>query len=297
MNKIFSVLFAAACVLLLPMAHAVAALGEVENAITFRGEQHRIALPPVPVYVAAGAELPEPVLRDLVTLVPAPELATLTLALEPRGKDVAVRISQKGQPPSGAEFVLPADAQKLRRALAGHARLAGLRALEGRGEFPGLKWEIQIYRPCPAGKAGAVSIDEGTWEPAETMTVEGRGSSREYGERALLTFSFANTSRENLYVYVVNSTDEGQVLPVLPLQARSDLQNLATYGQELVHPTLRLELGAPVERVRLIVSRLPLSVAHWAQEGFDADPAEFERPAPALNAEDWMSREVVFTRK
>ena len=307
MNRLLRMLLLAGFTMLLFAPGAFAALGETENAITFRGDQRRIALPPVPIYVATAkggtapsseaGRLLEPVLRDIAKQTAAPENAAVTLVVEKTGAGSAVRLFRRGKALSNTAYTLPADAGKLRRALAGHARYSGLRSLQGKGDFPGLKWNIQMYRPSNAGNAKAVKVDSAFWEPAEAMTVGSRGGTKQYDTSALLTFSFANTSRENLYVYIINYTDDGQVLPVLPPQAKTDLQNVAAYGQELVHPALRLELGAPVERVRLIVSRVPLSVAHWTQDSFDADPAEFERSGPALDPGDWASTEVVFTRK
>ncbi len=307
MNRLLCVLLLAISLLLSSVSGVAAALGETESAITFRGEMRRIALPPIPVFVATARENPlpaaeagrvlEPVLRGVATQVAASGGAALTLAVEKAGTDTAVRLYSKGRALPGAAYVLPADADRLRRAVAGHARHAGLRSLKGEGEFPGLQWNIRIHRPSSAAAAGAVKIDDAFWEPVEDMAVGGHGGSKRYDKSALLTFSFANTSKENLYVYVVNYTDDGQVLPVLPPRAKPDLPNLAAYGQGLTHPALSLELGAPVERVRLIVSRVPLAVAHWAQDSFDADPAEFERKGPPLSPEDWASREVVFFRK
>lgn len=307
MNRLLRVLLLAAFIVFSSVSGVVAALDETENAISFRGDMRRITLPPIPIFVTTGKDSPlpaaeaarllEPALRDVAMQAPASEKAALTLAVEKAGKGTVVRLFSKGRALSGAAYVLPADAGKLRRVVAGHARYAGLRSLQGKGAFPGLKWNIQIYRPSRAVSARAVKIDNALWEPAEIMAVGSQGATKRYDKSALLTFSFANTSNENLYVYIVNSTDDGQVLPVLPPRAKSDLQNMAAYGQELVHPALRLEISAPVERVRLIVSRVPLSVAHWAQDAFDADPSEFERKGPPLNPEDWASSEAVFIRK
>ena len=305
MNKFFRCILWAGFLLLLPVVDAIAALGETEGSITFRGDLRRIALPPVSVHAfaegtsvsaAEGKRLLAPAMRDVARETPDAKSAFLALALEKSRAGSTARLSPSGLASSAAVFSLPAESGKLRRVLAGYARYAGLCALQGKGDFPGLKWTIHIHRLSHAGAGKAIAIDNNFWELVESMPADLRGGAKQYTKSALLTFSFANTSRENLYVYVINYTDDGQVLPVLPPEAKAALRNVAAYGQELVHPALRLELGAPVERVRLIVSRVPLTVAHWVQESFDADPAEFEHKGQVVKAEDWASAEVVFTR-
>lgn len=307
MSKLIRILFLTGIAVLLSISNAVAALGEVENAITFRGDQRRIALPPVSVHVVAAKDnsgvspeikrLLEPVLQDVAKEVPAPTEAALTLIVEKSDTKDTVRLVPKGHDISGIAYVLPADADKLRRALAGYARYAGLQSLQGKGDLSALQWKIHMYRPSSATNAKAAKIGNAFWEPIATMDINSRNETKQYEKDAMLMFSFTNTSRENLYVYIVNYTDDGQVLPVLPPQANAGLSNIAAHGKELAHPTLSLELAAPVERVRLIVSRVPLSIAQWQQDLFDADPAEFEQAASGLRPDDWASMEVVFTRK
>jgi hypothetical protein len=191
-------------------------------------------------------------------------------------------------------LALPADNAKLRRAILGRANLKAMRALTAPGQWPdGLVWTVEVLA---ASEDGEVEHDGRKWASARTLAVAGPGLADpvDVPEECLLRFSFDNQSAKPYYAYLVNFTDEGQVLLVLPPDSSGRIPNLVPAGQELSLPQISLELGAPVEYVRLIVSERPLDLSQFAQDSLDgpalSGPARV-RPVPR---DAWQTALAVF---
>jgi hypothetical protein len=191
-------------------------------------------------------------------------------------------------------MALPADDAKLRRAVLGRLNLKAMRGLTAPGQWPeGLTWSVEVLAGGPGGE---VDFDGRKWTSARTLTVTGPGSAEpvEVPGESLLRFSIDNQGSKPYYAYLVNFTDEGQVLPVLPPDTSGQVPNLVHAGKTLALPQISLELGAPVEYVRLIVSERPLDLSQFTQDSLD-DPSVAKpvrlRPVPK---DAWQTALAVF---
>jgi hypothetical protein len=207
------------------------------------------------------------------------------------GADVTLSSPDGGE---AASFTLPADETALRRAVLARLNLKTMADLHAEGPWP--DGFSLIVEALTTDEAGALEYDGRKWAPSSTTVVSSASPQRVAVPRTcLLRFAFENKGAKPYYAYLVNFTDEGQVLPVLPPEGAAQIPNLIHAGQSLRLPQLNLELGAPVENVRLIVSERPLDLSQFTQDGLEAPktgkPARMRPIAP--NA--WQTALVVFT--
>jgi len=197
------------------------------------------------------------------------------------GQD-AVQLLSPGQT-KGPSFKLPAEVTAFRQALLRRINFQTMSQLASPGPWPAIEWSINIHTP----KAdGPVDYEGQKWSPVKTVTSKDSPSgSLAVTSPCLLTFKIVNQGDKPYYAYLVNYTEEGQILPFLPPQEQPQRPNLAAAGAELSLAGIFLELGEGHEFVRLIISENPLDLRPFSQEGLD-DPAAAAaaarlRPAPA----------------
>ena len=195
-----------------------------------------------------------------------------------------------------ATFNLPADEAKLRWAVLARLNLATLASLEAFGPWPeGLSWSVEVLT---ASEAGSLDYDGRRWSPIETVKVGAPLVERvDVSEPCLLRFAFDNKGEKSYYAYLANYTDEGQVLLALPPEAAGTVPNLVPAGGSLELPQIFLELGAPVESVRLIVSERPLDLSQFPQDGLDSPSNSKPIRMRPIARDVWQTALVVFTLK
>jgi hypothetical protein len=235
------------------------------------------SLPPIPplVFVESQDLAAELARVPFLALTSDREAAEITIL----GEGV-VSLALAGREP-GPPVDWRADLAGFRGALWRRLNYLAMAGLSSPGPWPELRWTVNIYAPDDDGE-----LEHGGrfWALAGTTVLEGEPAAPvSLGRPSLLTFELANNSLATYYAYLLNYTDQGQILPVLPPEAKSAVRNRVDPGQTLDLGQIRLELGAPVEAVRLIISEKPLDLARFSQDGLDA-PSEARpgllRPVP-----------------
>lgn len=199
-----------------------------------------------------------------------------------------------GKPVREHDFRLPADAELVERCLAGLARVVGLSRLAGDLPMPAIEWRMQIYRQAEAPASGGVRSGGRDWVPDRMLSITDKKSTVAAQGPVLVRFSFASAAPETYYLHIVNYTDK-QVLPVLQPSELSPKEAQLPAGGSLRLSSLELELSAPVEKVRLIVSREPLSLERLAQDDLLSGSPNFPGSKDAPSTSAFASVEVVFT--
>jgi hypothetical protein len=207
-----------------------------------------------------------------------------------------VRLLTPGES-DGPRFRLPAEGAALRQALLRRIHFKAMTDLSSPGPWPAVEWSVNIHAPA---ENGPLDYDGRKWGLVQTVkAAEGQPAPISVKEPCLLTFKIANRSDKPYYAYLVNYTGEGQVLPFLPPSELPQMPNLAAAGATLSLDGIFLELGAPQEFVRLILSENPLDLRAFSQESLDqaagqtAAPTRL-RPAPAGS---WFTAARVFELK
>ncbi len=281
------------------------ALSEVESATTFRGEKKSLSLPVLKVYFAFAPSLaPKAIEKELIPLLkgiaqvsPEEKNAHLSLNVTQDGKHTNVSLKSLGAPSLSKNFTLPAQAEELKQALLGYAHGFGLQNLQKTSDFSAVSWNIQKWIPANAGEQGAQNISGEFWKPENAISVEKEQATQSYSGRTLLSFSFTNSSPEDVYVYMFNSTDAGQIIPILAPKEQRTEQNTLGHGRKLTVEGIYLELGAKEENIHLIITREPLSFEHWQQESFWQAKQNFIHSSHSPAKENWTSRRVIFLQK
>ncbi len=281
------------------------ALSESESAITFRGNQQSLNLPALTVHLQTAAPLSiaeaqkvlQSSLQGITKIVPTSINAHLRLHVQKNASNTEVKISSPTYPSVDKVYSLPKDAQILRQSLLGFAQFMGVQNLQGSTPFSGIQWNVHVFTPAQANDAQALQVQNTFWKPVRTLTNTGEKSSIPYEEKVLLGFSFNNTSQENVYAYILNITDTGQILPILAPQAQQNMQNILLAGKKHNVNDVYLELSAKVESVRLIISRVPLSFSSWQQEDFHNPTVNFMQASQSPKNDVWTSWEIKFVKK
>ncbi len=286
-------------------APKVFALSESESAITFRGNQQTLSLAPLAIHMQTVAPLGEEEakkilqssLQDIANIVPSTSAAQLLVHVQKDQEATKVKISSPTYPLITKSFILPADANALRRSILGYAQYMGVQNLQNDTSFSGITWYVHTYAPTAANDPQALNVQGSFWKPARVLKSTGEKATVPYDASTLLTFSFNNASQENVYVYLLNITETGQILPILAPSEQKNTQNTLLYGKEHVVNNIFLELGAKVESVRLIISRVPLSFSLWQQENFHSPKTNFMHATQTPKADAWTSWEINFVKK
>lgn len=290
----------------------LAALSEDESKFTFRGGQRMFTLPLTKVALLlredgitglSGGQLQAAVglgaaMDDPWHVVPEAEKAQLALSVRPKTEaGFPVTVSGLGALAGAKQrtFTLPAQVEELKQLLAGYARYLTIAFANGKMSLPSVTWKVEVFQPG-GRKEREISYKNQVWGLSKELRLPQDGLAFELRLPALLTFSFHNPTRDNYYVYLVNYTSDGQVLPVLPLLSKPDMQNMLPAGGELALSSLRFELDAPVERLRMLLSRVPLDLTPAAQEHFaSGQAAETVTASEPAQDGDWAGVEAVIT--
>jgi hypothetical protein len=136
---------------------------------------------------------------------------------------------------------------------------------EGSMSWPDVICKAQAYSPADSAGPGIIRHEGKNWRPAYSFLLS-RDGTEPVARPALLSFSFSNRSKDAYFIYMLNYNDAGQVLPVLPPLGAAHMPNRVAAGKELVPAGLVLELTAPVEHLRVIISKKPLDLMALAQE-------------------------------
>ena len=284
-------------------------LTESEVKIPVRGGQtcHALPLPKLRLLLKTSPS-PEgegtvlaPLLSRLSILTervadPSEADAVLVLHSSTTTRAVASVLDPKGRSLSGRDFVLPAEEPLLEGYLSRLSRSSAISRLQGGLPFPRVDWIIHIYQPAEPGAPNALVSGDRAWHSGKTLTVTGANETVPLESPALLLFSFFNRMPDTYYVYLVNYTDDGLILPVLPPLGEPDFGARGGWGNELSLPSIRLELEASVEKLRLIVSRVPLDITSLAQQDLltGSLPGKEDSQLPLALPEQFSTVEVVF---
>jgi hypothetical protein len=172
---------------------------------------------------------------------------------------------------SGLRFQLPTEGTALRQALLRRINFKTMAELVSSNPWPAVEWSINIHAPVTGGP---LKYDARQWAIVKTTQVKADQVAPISVKRpSVLTFKLVNHSDKSYYVYLVNYTDEGQVLPFLPIQDAPQWPNLLEAGKELPLGSILLELTSTKEYVRLIISENPLDLGQFNQESLEV-PAE-----------------------
>ncbi len=298
-------LFFCVCCLSTFFVAKVFAFTEVESATTFRGEKKSLALPKVSVYIQEDGEVNSeaamqeltPLLRDVATVVPDKQQASLYMTISLAEGGAQVSLVEAVRPTSPTSFMLPKDGTALQKTLLGYAHSLGLRALQGSMAFPDVLWNVHMWTAAEAGESGTKNIHGEFWKPSSQISGTKNAAPYSYDGRTLVSFSFMNSSKESFYVYLFNTTDSGQIIPILaPKELRSEQNTLLPHKEHALEGIF-LELSSLEENVILIIAREPLDVSHWQQEGLSTATQSFLLPHAALALENWSSRVLTFIKK
>jgi hypothetical protein len=198
----------------------------------------------------------------------------------------------------GPRFQLPAEGAALRQALLRRIHFKAMADLASPNPWPvAVEWSINIHAPV---ENGSRDYDGQKWGLVKTMKAsDGPAGHIAVKEPCLLTFKIVNRGDTPYYVYLVNYTGNGQVLPFLPPQEKAQMPNLVAAGAELAVDGVFLELGASTEFVRLILSENPLDLRPFGQKSLDeaagqTTPPARLRPAPA---DSWFTAVRAFKMK
>ncbi len=278
---------------------ARAAMMENESSHTFRGgEAAVLSARPVKVYAAQVSGLPASLLQGSPLLRAVTSASDADMRLT-SGQDGRVRLETTSGAIAGKkEFLLPGEQSALRATLEGLARFRAAALAKGAMPRPDLDWTIRLYSPTAMGDGSVIRHDQKIWNPIQELTPSKDGDVQRILGPVLLTFSFVNRSRAPLYVHLLNYTEEGQVLPVLPPLERAAMIHRVEPGESLTPPDLFLELTSPVEYVRLLVAIKPLYCGALAQENFSSGPlAPGDGKGAAAAEADWYGIAVKFVRQ
>ncbi|MDL2267282.1 DUF4384 domain-containing protein [Desulfovibrio sp. OttesenSCG-928-G15] len=294
---------AAQCAPLVDSSFILAALGETEDRIAFRGgdSARELPLPALrawfsgtereaqrPACVAALVRSLTWPIEESTSSTDADVVFTITNA----GEETHILLSVVNPNDASARFVLPGETEKARTYLDALARFSGLCRLEGAmAPRPEVIWTVHPYRPGNTLKANGITADGQIWNPAEVLTVGCKGRKVSYDGPALLRFSLRNASRQDLYVQLVNYTADGQVIQIFPPPQQAPA--LLPWGKELDMSAVSLELAEKEERVRLILSRVPLDMSGLTTPAPER-ASTGETPGKADPA-DWSTSELICT--
>jgi hypothetical protein len=208
------------------------------------------------------------------------------------GTPASVTISK----PSGEEpmdFRLPADDLRLKRALMARINYETISALKSTSEWPaGLTWKVELFT---LSQYGSVNYGGRKWQPTETISVVSSATRRfKVPKSCLLMFGLENKSSTPLYAYLASYSDQGQVLLALPPENSAAFPNRIPAGGSLDLSKIYLELGAPVERVRLIVSERPLNMSQFSQDSLEAPKSTKPVALRPISEGDWQTAQLVF---
>ncbi|MDL2227168.1 DUF4384 domain-containing protein, partial [Deltaproteobacteria bacterium OttesenSCG-928-M10] len=191
----------------------------------------------------------------------------------------------------GRQFDLTTGQDALRQALLNRINFQTMATLASPGAWPDFEWTVNIYTE-DAG--GSLDYDDRKWALAKTINA-GNSAPVTVQDPCVLTFKLTNQSSKAYYAYLVNYTPEGQLLTFLPPPEAPNFPNLVKAGANLSLEYIYLELGAPQENVRLIISENPLDLSSFNQESLDAPPEAAKpsrlRPAPQ---ESWRTLVQIF---
>ena len=168
--------------------------------------------------------------------------------------------------------------------------------LAGGALWPDLEWVINVLAPAQAGPVEHQGL---RWSVSDKIVVDGGEplGTVEVDRPSLLTFQVINRGSGAHYAYIVNYNGQGQLLQVLPPEGAKNVLHRVGPGQTLDLGHIRLELGAPEEAVRIILSERPLDMARFSQDGLDvpSEPRQAVlRPAPKGS---WSTAVKVFKLK
>ncbi|QTA81704.1 DUF4384 [Desulfonema limicola] len=145
--------------------------------------------------------------------------------------------------------------------------LTALSAAPGQESFFDLN--ITIWHEAPQGiTAGIIEVDGKRWQKEETVNAE---ELEEYNLKSgsLLTFSIYNKSERDYYVYLINITSDGDIIPFYPPPYQSPESAKVRAGYERRVEEVTLQVEKPKEYVRLIASLEPIDIYILNQKGFE----------------------------
>lgn len=229
-----------------------------------------------------------------IALVDDQGSAEMTITVDPSR---LIKLNSGGQ---SFQFQLPGEAQALRS----HISAQRNRALIGRpaGKLPdGVRWSARIHTPALGDEGNGRSLIKAGnlyWVQRESIPLERKNEAVTIPEPNMVTFEIINDSPTRLYAYLINYTDDGQVLPFLTNEPTFSA-NLLPAGSRLDLSAQKIQLTSSREYVRLILSENLLDLEPLAQDSFTSMPISTNccsrlRPTPPGT---WFSSEAVFELK
>ncbi|MDR0882680.1 MAG: hypothetical protein LBP55_09105 [Candidatus Adiutrix sp.] len=226
-------------------------------------DNRSFTLPPTPLSLFSDHPETAALLKKMPSIALAQEKNMADVILQKTAD--GARLLDKNQT-GGIDFTLPGESLALRQALSRRISFKTIASLESPGEWPDIAWLVRVYTPSPSGD---LDYEGRKWALQKTVEVKGPTLPGTVPKESLLTFEIINKSSKNYHAYLVNYTDDGLLLPVLPPESQAHISNVVAAGESRPFPQLQLELSAPLEYVRLILSENPLDLSQYSQAGLD----------------------------
>lgn len=171
-----------------------------------------------------------------------------------------------------ATYRVPADFKTLRLALNNRINFKTIsRAGNAKGK-PSIECLINVYAPTEANAAGAIEHDGQKWLLEDRLVLDKVSSQKNVSGERLLSFSIKNNRDKDCYVYIVNFTNEGQILNILPPESDKKMKNVVKAGETLSLSGIELTIGSPVESILFLASTKKLDLGNFGQENFASYP-------------------------
>lgn len=156
------------------------------------------------------------------------------------------------------------------------ARIRNMINLEGApGQEIPIDLEITAWREDELGDpATQIEVGDRYWQPVQKLTA---GKSEQHALKVgqLLTFNVSNRSGRGYYVYLVDITADGQIIPFYPTFDRSKEAGYLPAGASHAIEEVTLLIDAPGhEYIRLIASLKPIDIYLLEQKGYQTRAAQ-----------------------
>jgi hypothetical protein len=238
------------------------------------------SLPPQALKVYSDSEIITASLKKTPFISLIPDEATADVKLKNNGKN-SIELVPAGQS-QGKAYKIPEEQNAMRQALFNYINFNSIARLNNPDAWPDVTWKININTPSDSG---SINFDGKKWGIDRTVEIKEDKLKTSVPKVSLLDFEINNQSSHDYYAYFINYTDDGQLLLILPPESHSNISNFIPAGKNMAFPQLQLEVVAPVEYVRLIISEKILDLSEISQDNFDSKTentvqATRLRPAP-----------------
>lgn len=171
-----------------------------------------------------------------------------------------------------ATYKIPSGFKSLRIALNNRINFKTVSRAGNANDKPSIECLINIYAPAEANAAGAIEYDDKKWLLEDRLVLDKASSQKKVSGERLLSFSVKNNRNKDCHIYIVNFTNEGQILNILPPESDKKMNNVVKAGETMSLSGVELAIGSPVESILFLASTKKLDLANFGQESFASLP-------------------------